>query len=567
MNVNETKGNGYSANLKVDKKKNVVVVGGGPAGVAAALSARRNGADTLLIERESYLGGMMTGGGIGGININGYRAGTKDNPVVVRGIALEIFERLQRAGGAVPGDLVYPRQVIDPAITIHLLDEMMDESNVQVLFNTIAFDALVEASTLKGVAIANKSGGQIIPADVVVDASADGDIAGFAGAPFVFGRPQDGRCHGGSMDMQIGGIDIDKFIHFLKNQPDMTEEERRQLEEDRSRLLGAGRAPNTVLSVDGKPMVRPSMVRRTSWEEVEKARRNGEFLPLRIATGGGGPMPGLASAPIRDGKYVPLPAALDKEWIDFIKKGEVPPLFGAAALIFPPARFGPVGIFRHGKRRYDQMMSGVYEVWFETTNEEQTSKAITYMRKLNQVYLKFLREHAPGFENAYIIMESPNVGTREGRRIVGEYVLTEEDLLEGRSFPDVIAKGGTRGPDSHSVTGIWGEGVISNLTKPYDIPYRCLVPQKIDNLLVAGRSISATPLASGAMRSMAPAMATGEAAGAAAALSYRLGVTPRNLDIRQLQNVLLRQGALLFMEDGKEREKELLAHNLIRTSK
>lgn len=358
--------------------------------------------------------------------------------------------------------------------------------------------------------------------------------------------------------MQIGGIDIDRFIAFLKSQPNMTQEERKQLEEDRSRLLGAGQPPDTYLGVDGKTNVREPMTRPTSWEAVEKARKEGEPLPLRIATGGGGPQPGVSSSPMKDGKYLPLPAALDKEWIDYIKAGKVPPLFGAAAVVYPPPRFGPVGVFRDGKRRYDQMMSGVYEVWFDTTNQAEISKALIYMRKLNKIYFQFLKEKAPGFENAYIILESPTVGTREGRVIVGEYMLTEDDLLQGRNFPDVIAKGGTRGPDSHSVTGIWGGGVISHLTKPYDIPYRCLVPQKIDNLLVAGRSISANHLASGAVRSMAPAMATGQAAGAASALSIRLGVTPRKVDIQQLQKILVSQGALLFMEDEKAKEKELL---------
>lgn len=401
------------ANLKVAKKKNVVVVGGGPSGCAAALSARRNGADTLLIERESYLGGMMTGGGIGGININGYRAGVKGNPIVVRGIGMEIFERLQKEGGALPGDTIYPRQVTDPMIMVHLLDEMMEESNVEVLFNTIAFDVIVENNAVKGVAIANKSGGQVVLADRVIDASADGDIAAAAGAPYVFGRPKDGRYHGGSMDMQIGGIDIDRFIDYLKNQPVMTEEERKELEEDRSLLLGAGRAPNTVQTIDGKMVIREPAVRQTSWDDVEKARKQGELLPLRIATGGGGPFPGIASAPVKDGKYVPLPAGLDKEWIDYIKRGEVPPLLGAAALVYPPPRFGPLGVFRQGKRRYDQMMSGVYECWFDQTNQEEISKALFYMRKLNKVYVKFLRERIPGFENAYSIIESPTVGTRK----------------------------------------------------------------------------------------------------------------------------------------------------------
>jgi hypothetical protein len=104
----------------------------------------------------------MTGGGIGGIGINGYRAETEGSrPIVVKGISMEILKRLQDAGGAPPGDPMV-RHLIDPAMMIHLLDEMMQQSNVEVLFNTIAFDAVVENNAIKGIAIANKGGGQVI---------------------------------------------------------------------------------------------------------------------------------------------------------------------------------------------------------------------------------------------------------------------------------------------------------------------------------------------------------------------------------------------------------------------
>ena len=558
ISMNESNGECFSAKLKTAKKKDVVVVGAGPAGCAAALSARRNGADTLLIERESYLGGMMTGGGIGGIGIDGYLAGTEGKPVVVKGISMEILKRLQEARGASTEE-VRLRYLIDPTMMVHLLDEMMEESNVEVLFNTIAFDTVIENNVVKGVAIANKSGGQIIPADVIIDASADADISAAAGVPFEFGRARDGRYHGGALDIEIGGIDVDRFINYLKNQPIMSEAERKELEEDRSRLLGAGRAPNTFLTLDGKTAIREPNISTTSWDDVEKALQEGRMTHFRIATVGGGPYPGTAA--VKDGKYLPLPEGLDKEWIEYIKKGKVPPLLGAAKLVYPPPRyglFGAMGVFRQGKWRSDRLMSGVYECWFDQTNQEEISKALIYMRKLNKVYLNFLKENIPGFENAYIVMESPTIGTRESRRIIGEYILNEDDLLEGRQFPDVIAKGGPRGPDAHSVTGLWGDGVTSTLKKPYDIPFRCLVPKKIDNLLVAGRCISATHLAFGAIRDIATSMSTGEAAGAAAALSAKLGTIPRNLEVKMLQKMLFGQGVLLFLENEKEREKEIL---------
>ena len=551
---------GFSANLKTYKKKDVVVVGSGPAGCIAALSARRNGASTLIIERESFLGGQMTGGGIGGIGINGYFADIPGKPIVVKGISLDVFKKLQDAGGAPPGELI-TRPQTDPQVMIHLLDELMEEANVEVLFNTIAFDAVVENNTVKGVAIANKSGGQVILADVIVDASADGDIFAAAGADFEHGRRQDGRHHGGSMDLQISGFDVEKFVNYFKSQPILTEEERKQLEEDRSRLLGAGRSPNIALSIDGKPEIREYNITPPVWKDIEKDMQEGKVPHFRLSMTSGGPRPGIAAT--KNGKYIPMPALLDKEWIDYIKSGKVPPLLGAAKLVYPPPRYGSasgLGIFRKGMLRSGQLMSGIYECWFDQTNQEEISKAIMYMRKINKVYLDFLRERIPGFENAYIVMESPNIGTRESRRVIGEYILHENDLLNGRRFPDVIAKGGPRGPDAHSVTGLWGDGVASKWEKVYDIPYRSLVPQKIDNLLVAGRCISATHLAFGAIRDQATCMSTGEAAGAAAALSARLGVKPRSLDIKLLQQSLLKQGSLLFLEGEEEKEKEVLSY-------
>ncbi|MFC2021556.1 FAD-dependent oxidoreductase, partial [Chloroflexota bacterium] len=268
-----------------------------------------------------------------------------------------------------------------------------------------------------------------------------------------------------------------------------------------------------------------------------------------------------------DGRYVPLPAGLHKEWIDYIKSGKVPPLLGAAALVYSPPRFGgegsgnsavnSIGVFRHGKIREGQMYTGVHECWFDATSEEERSKALVYLRKMNEVFLNFLRERVPGFENAYAVSEGPMLLTRESRRIVGEHILTEHDILEARRFPDVIGICGYGGPVAHRVTGLWGDGVTSTLTKPFDIPFRCLLPKKIDNLLVAGRCISTNHLASGATREMAPCMVTGEAAGAAAALSTRLDVKPRNLDVRLLQKSLLDQGVVLFSEDEETRGKEM----------
>src|SRR3989304_2697243 len=214
--------------------------------------------------------------------------------------------------------------------------------------------------------------------------------------------------------------------------------------------------------------------------------------------------------------------------------GCVPPWLGAAKLLYIRAPRATPGLIRQGKLRYDQVRSGVHEAYFDQTNQQEISKAITWMRSMNRIYLRFLKERIPGFEGAYVIQMQPTVGARESRRIVGGYTLTEQDCVEGRRFPDVIAKCG-HACNVHSVTGVPGEHYFLEPKKPFDIPYRCLVPGRIDNLLVAGRPISVTHIAHGATRDEPPCMSTGEAAGTAAALSVRIGVTPRELDIRLLQ--------------------------------
>ena len=537
-------GKSYSFEFPAVLKKDVVVVGGGPAGCVAALSARRNGADTLLIERDSYLGGMITGGLV--TSVGGYRLSKDyvktiptsnwDTPLMIKGISLEVITRVQKEGGAIDqGHIGDPslRENTDSEVFVHVLDQMMEESRVDVLFNTFAFDAVVEDDVLKGVTIVNKSGPQVILANVVVDASGDGDIAAAAGASFEYGREKDGRCHGGSLLMEMGGIDIDRVIDYLKNRPNKTEEERKKFEEEASRILGGGGKEETTLTLEGhKGFFDMGGVKR-SWEEIEQDRRKGIFLRL----------PGVT-----------------EEWLEFVKNGMVPPLLGAKGLVYPRSPRVGGGVIRQGKVRYDQAYSGMHEAFFNQTDGLEISKALIYMRKINRAYIKFLRQHIPGFEDAYIIRSCPMVGTRESRRIVCEYTLTEEDIANGSRFPDVISKSG-RVILAHNIAGIWGEFIRIEPKKPFDYPYRCLVPKKIDNLLVAGRCISSTWLAR-EMNEVGP-MATGEAAGAAAALSSKLGVPPRKLDIKLLQKKLLDQGVLLFLEEEKDKEKEVRAHSEI----
>jgi ribulose 1,5-bisphosphate synthetase/thiazole synthase len=158
-------------------------------------------------------------------------------------------------------------------------------------------------------------------------------------------------------------------------------------------------------------------------------------------------------------------------------------------------------------------------------------------------YERFLRDVIPGYEQARIVTFSTQIGVRETRRIYGEYRLTREDVLSARKFEDVVGLCGAPIEDHHSgQTTTWaylpdGETV--------SIPYRTLLPQKIDGLLVAGRCFSATHDAHASVRSMAQCMAMGQAAGTAAVLSHRSGVAPRELAYAELRDALLELGATL----------------------
>jgi hypothetical protein len=178
------------------------------------------------------------------------------------------------------------------------------------------------------------------------------------------------------------------------------------------------------------------------------------------------------------------------------------------------------------------------------TDVDDLTKAELEGRKQAFILLQFLNEHIPPFRSAYIIQLAPLIGVRETRRIVGEYVLAKEDVLEARKFSDAITRCGAP-IDIHNPKG---DGSILFALKPgtsYDIPYRCLVPKKVDNLLVAGRCISASHEAMGSFRITMTCMALGQAAGSAAALAVSEGISPRNIDIGSLQKTLTRQGVRL----------------------
>ncbi len=181
----------------------VLVCGGGPAGVGAALRAAREGVSTMIIEDQDCLGGVASAGMM---SHWGGRSSSK--------IMLEIFERTHKKCV----DTLGWENDKDNLTKIHhgaqkiVLDEMMNEAGVKVLYYTFACGAVVEDGKIKGVIVENKSGRGLIIAKRVVDATGDGDVAAAAGVPYFKGRETDGKMQPATLMFKIGGVDYSRAV-------------------------------------------------------------------------------------------------------------------------------------------------------------------------------------------------------------------------------------------------------------------------------------------------------------------------------------------------------------------
>ena len=157
---------------------------------------------------------------------------------------------------------------------------------------------------------------------------------------------------------------------------------------------------------------------------------------------------------------------------------------------------------------------------------------------------QFIKSVTPGFENAYIVEIAPQIGIRETRRIAGEYRLTEEDILGCRDFDDAIGVNGW--PVEAHVKGDVKFVFTAPGTRGFNqIPYRIIVPRKVENLFVIGRCASMSHEGQSSARVSGPCFVMGQAAGTAADIALAAGVTPRRVDVRLLQQRLSAAGAFL----------------------
>lgn len=457
----------------------VLVAGGGMAGFGAAVAAARMGCRTILVERESALGGLAT---VGLVNI----------PLdFAAGISAEMLKRLDEVNG-------HWHRNSDPEKHKLILDRMVVESGCDLLLVSHIVDTIVENNQVRGVVVENKSGRQAVLAARVIDCSGDADVAYMAGCECMLGRPEDGKHQACSLEFRLGGVNWDKYQQSELKQNDPT------------------------------------------WIKlIEKAVACGD-------------MPYMIDNHLNWVTHVPgRPQHCGQDEISMC--------------------------FAHSRNCKPLDARDLTRMYLEG-------------REQSDILWRFIKKCVPGYENCYLIDTATLLGVRESRRVVGEYILTTLDFARAQTFDDTICLSGhhydlhnpdgpgnikwaaieidgrTRYVSTHGRSGSWAppggfEAVCDAFGRsgdefrrkemPSSIPYRSLVPEKMDNLLVAGRCLSSEFMAQAGCRLVLTCLNMGQAAGTAAALSLRQQIVPRRLNRLDLQSQLLRDGCDLGQHYGK----------------
>jgi hypothetical protein len=286
----------------------------------------------------------------------------------------------------------------------------------------------------------------------------------------------------------------------------------------------------TIANKDGLVTVRPRVVIDCSGDADVAAwagapyEQNAEVQPLTLHFRIGNVSPGSHGAACK--------AAL----VAAQQRGELPHFYGPGVMFL----FGKNEVYVHGVR-----------VPADPTDAADLSRAEMQGRADAHTMFRSWKQDVPAFKDAYFQEAYPWIGVRESRRILGLHILSEEDLMGSRRFDDAIATGCwylDLHPNKTTLNGANDFDPKKVQPEPYDIPYRSLVPQKIGNLLVAGRCHSATRGAHASTRVTVTAMAMGEAAGVAAAMSLKTNTDVAALNGVQVRDALRRIGGGPFTD-------------------
>ena len=413
------------------KKYDLAVIGGGFAGVAAALAAARGGAKVLIVEKSNCLGGAAVNCLVNPFmpywtEIDGKRVDLST------GIFKEIHDRLEERNA------MKKESFLEEELK-YILNEMVIEANIDLLFHAYIFRANTCADRIVSVTVATKSGEMQIEADYFIDATGDAQLAYLAGCPTVLGREPDHLCQPMTLCFRVGNVDVDKFFAS-----------RERLKISHAQSLAAGELINPRENI---------LVFRTPIHNVL------HFNTTRV-----------------------------------VRKNPTSP-------------------------------------------EEVTEAEVLARKQVYEIY-DFMKRHADGLENSFLMMTAAEIGVRESRMIVGDYVLTEQDCKNCVKFEDAIAAC-NYDIDIHNPEGTGTSHYYFPAGAYYTIPYRSLIPKNINNMLVAGRCISSDHGAQASYRIMPVVCCIGEAAGSAIGLAARSGCSVRDINPKDLQSVLKKNRAYI----------------------
>jgi len=184
---------------------------------------------------------------------------------------------------------------------------------------------------------------------------------------------------------------------------------------------------------------------------------------------------------------------------------------------------------------------------YDSTDPWKLAEAEIEGRRQVRCLEKFLKERVRGFENAVLLSTGPGIGVRSSRQIKGIYTITLEDITSCKKFDDVVAHAGYPADvhNPHGTEEIVKEEDNVKYGSMYSVPYRALVNDKVDNIITVGRCLSATFEAHGAVRTTPIVGAVAQAGGVAAALAVKNGQNTRDIDVKEMQRILLSEGAYL----------------------
>lgn len=414
---------------ELEKDYDLIVVGGGLTGVAAAVAASRQGLSVLLLEQDGSLGGAMSNSFVFPFMRYTYWEDEKWN-YLSAGIFKEMVERHRSIGGC-------SKYGWQPELIKMMLDDMIVEAGVDILFHTRVVNVVMDGRELKSVLAASKSGTLEIRAKFFIDASGDGELMALSGCAYQLGREEDNLCQPMTTCFRLSNVNMEKFYEELPGLQKLYNEKQKtgEISNPRENMLIMGEVSKGVL----------------------------HFNTTRI-----------------------------------VKHNPVDPM--------------------------------------------ELSRAEIEARKQVLELYNFLRQNSEMFRESAIVSIAQNIGVRESRKLLGVHVLTADDLKSLTIFDDSIALG-NYDIDIHNPEGT-GTYIYSFPKEAYySIPYRSLLPRETDNLLVAGRCLSATHEAHSAVRIMPICTCMGEAAGVAAAQAVHTGKNAHTLDIHAVQQILEANGA------------------------